>query len=188
VAEAFRGGLESLLSCPVFVLNGEADLPIQLEVEEPRTVGADRIANTLAAKVLFGRDTIVVDFGTATTFDCISEDGEFLGGVIAPGLQAGLDWLARRTAKLPRVQLRPPATVIGKRTEACMESGVFFASIDAIDGMVRRIREEWARPEALAVATGGYAKRLGPHCSTVERIEPFLTLHGLFLAGDHMAR
>jgi type III pantothenate kinase len=99
-----------------------------------------------------------------------------------------LDWLGRRTAKLPRVEFRPPVAVIGKRTEACMESGVFFSTVDAIDGMVRRIRTEWNRPEALVVATGGYAAFLGPHCATVDRIEPSLTLRGLFLAGNHMAK
>ena len=188
VGGAFREGLRSLLECPLFVVNAEADLPVRLEVEEPRTVGADRIVNTLAAKEMFQRDTIAVDLGTATTYDCITADGVFLGGVIAPGIKAGLDWLGRRTAKLPRVEFRPPAAVIGKRTETCMESGLFFSAVDAIDGMVRRIREEWNRPEALVVATGGYADFLGPVCDTVDRIEPFLTLRGLFLAGIHMAK
>jgi len=183
-----RQALEGLISGPVFTVIPSADLPIRLEVDEPQTVGADRIVNTLAAKELFHRDTIVVDLGTATTYDCITAEGVFLGGVISPGVQVGLEWLGRRAAKLPRVEFRPPAAVIGKRTETCMESGVFFSTVDAIDGMVERIRREWERPDVLVVATGGYANTLAPHCRTVEKVEPFLTLHGLFLAGEHMAK
>jgi len=187
VTERIRKALEGIITGPVFAVGPEVELPITLDVDEPQTVGADRIVNTLAAMELFRRDTIAVDLGTATTFDCITGDGIFLGGVIAPGVQVGLEWLGRRAAKLPRVEFRPPALVIGRRTEACMESGVFFSTVDAIDGIVGRIKEEWKKPGALVVATGGYAGLLAPHCKTVERVEPFLTLHGLFLAGRHMA-
>lgn len=183
-----RKALGNLIAGPVLTVLPETDLPIRLAVDEPKTVGADRIVNTLAAKMMFHRDTIVVDLGTATTFDCITADGVFLGGVIAPGVQVGLEWLGRRAAKLPRVEFRPPASVIGKRTETCMESGVFYSTVDAIDGMVGRIRDEWRRPDALVVGTGGFASMLAPHCRTVERVEPFLTLQGLFLAGEHMAK
>jgi type III pantothenate kinase len=188
VTKRFQVALAGLVPGPVFTVGPGADLPVKLDVEEPQTVGADRIVNTLAAKVLFARDTIVVDLGTATTFDCISAEGVFVGGVIAPGVQVGLEWLGRRAAKLPKVSFQPPGAVIGRRTETCMESGVFYASVDAIDGIVGRIREEWEKPEALVVATGGYASHVAPHSRTVERVEPFLTLHGLFLAGEHMAK
>lgn len=188
VTERIRVALEGLVTGPVYTVGPGADLPISLDVDEPQTVGADRIVNTLAAKELFHRNTIAVDLGTATTFDCITADGVFLGGVIAPGVQVGLEWLGRRAAKLPKVEFRPPPTVIGRRTESCMESGVFFSTVDAIDGIVRRIKAEWGKPEALVVATGGYATLLAPHCGTVERVEPFLTLRGLFLAGQHMAK
>ena len=164
-----------------------SDLPIRLDVEEPLSVGADRIVNTLASSELYDRDTIAVDLGTATTFDCISGDGVFLGGVISPGLPAGLDWLAARTAKLPRVELRPHALVIGRRTETCIQSGVFYQAIEAIDGIVRRIKEEWGRPDAYVVATGGFADTIGPHLASVDAIEPFLTLYGLAMAGEHIA-
>ena len=183
-----RKALEGLIAGPVFTVVPGSGLPIRLDVDEPQTVGADRIVNTLAAKELYGQDTITVDLGTATTYDCITADGVFLGGVIAPGIQAGMEWLGRRTAKLPTVELVPPERVVGRRTEACMESGVFYSTVDAIDGMVDRIRGEWQRQEALVVATGGYATMLAPHCRTVQRVEPFLTLYGLFLAGDHMAK
>ncbi len=188
VTHRLREAMERQVAGPVFSVTPESDLPIRLDVDEPRTVGADRIVNTLAAKELFGEDTVVVDLGTATTYDCITGEGVFLGGVIAPGVQVGLEWLGRRAAKLPRVEFRPPPRVIGRRTEACMESGVFFSTVDGIDGMVDRIREEWERTGALVVATGGYAGLLAPHCRTVGRVEPFLTLVGLSLAGRHMAK
>lgn len=161
-------------------------LPIELDVEEPLTVGADRIVNTLAARELYHRDTIAVDLGTATTFDCITGDGVFKGGVISPGLPAGLEWLATRTAKLPRVELKPPEVVIGRRTETCIQSGVFYQAVESVDGIVRRIKAEWERPDAYVVATGGFANAIGPHSSTVDQIEPFLTLYGLAMAGSHI--
>lgn len=162
----------------------ESDLPVTLDVEEPLTVGADRVANTLAAASLYGRDTVAVDLGTATTFDVITGEGVFLGGVIAPGVSAGLDWLSRRTAKLPRVELVPPRVCIGRRTETCIQSGIFYSVVDAVDGVVGRILEEWERPDAFVVATGGFSAVVGPHCRSVARVEPFLTLYGLAIAGD----
>jgi len=186
VTYAWRRSVEEIIAGPVVVVGPESSLPIKLDVEEPKSVGADRIVNTLAAREMYARDTIAVDLGTATTFDCITADGVFLGGVIAPGLSAGLEWLDRRTAKLPRVELTPPTVVIGRRTEVCIQSGVFFQAIDGVDGIVRRIKAEWGRPDAYVVATGGFAKVLGPHLGSVDRIEPFLTLYGLALAGRHM--
>jgi type III pantothenate kinase len=183
----WRESLERLIAGPVVVVGPESPLPIRVDVEEPKSVGADRLVNTLAARELFGRDTIAVDLGTATTFDCITADGVFVGGVISPGLSAGLEWLDKRTAKLPRVELAPPGAVIGRRTETCIQSGVFYQAVDGVDGIVRRIKAEWGRPEALVVATGGFAKMLGPHLTTVDRIEPYLTLYGLALAGRHIA-
>ncbi len=176
--------LDRLMPGGVVVVDASSELPIRLEVDEPRTVGADRVVNTLAARELYGRDTIAVDLGTATTYDCISAEGVFLGGVIAPGVSAGLEWLGRRTAKLPRVEFLAPDRVIGTHTEACIRSGIFYGVVDAIDGMVARIKHEWERPDALVVATGGYSSAVGIHARSVERIEPFLTLFGLAIAGD----
>ncbi|MDX1673875.1 MAG: type III pantothenate kinase [Longimicrobiales bacterium] len=176
-------GVEALVLDP-----STPDLPVALDVEEPLTVGADRIANTLAASRLYGRDTIVVDLGTATTFDCITADGVFKGGVIAPGVRTGAATLTRRTAKLPSVDIEPPTGVIGRRTDSALQSGIFFGAVDAIDGIVRRIREEWGA-DPLVVATGGLAPFLAPHSATIDRVEPFLTLHGLrLLLGDRGGR
>ncbi|NIP83534.1 MAG: type III pantothenate kinase, partial [Gemmatimonadetes bacterium] len=165
------------------VIGATSDLPIRLDVEEPLSVGADRIANTLAAARLYAADTIVVDLGTATTFDCITADGVFLGGVIAPGVRTGAETLTRRTARLPRVDIEPPAAVIGRRTDTALQSGIFFGAVEAIDGIVRRIREEWGNTP-LVVGTGGLAPFLAPHTRSIDRVEPFLTLHGLRIAWD----
>ena len=183
-----RRVLSSAVEGPVIQVTARSDLPIRIAVEEPLTVGADRIVNTLAARVRFGCDTIVVDLGTATTFDCITSEGVFLGGVIAPGVSAGLDWLARSTAKLPRVDLTPPTEVIGRRTEACIRSGVFYSALGGVEAIVQRIRESWESDEILVVTTGGFAPVIGPHVSSVDRVEPYLTLEGLGIAGAHLDR
>lgn len=165
-----------------YTLDGGGPLPIRLDVEQPSSVGADRMLNTLAASHLYAEDIVAVDLGTATTFDCISSEGVFLGGVIAPGPRAGIEGLARRASKLPYIDLVPPQMVIGRRTETCLRSGCFYAIVDAIDGLVRRIRSEWRRPEALVLATGGLAGLIAPFCVTVDFVEPYLTLYGLEIA------
>jgi type III pantothenate kinase len=170
---------------PPVVVDAAAPLPIRLEVEEPLTVGADRIINTLAASRLYRRDTVVVDLGTATTFDCITAEGVFLGGVIAPGVRTSAETLFRRTSKLPATELRAPAKVIGTRTEECIRAGVVFGAADAVDGIVRRIIRAWPRPvQPLVVATGGLAETIRPFCETIEVVAPHLTLDGLRMAYD----
>jgi len=180
--------LRNVVRGDVVSVTPACELPIELDVDEPMSVGADRIANTLAAREIYGRDTIAVDLGTATTFDCITREGVFLGGVISPGLPAGLEWLAARTAKLPNVELAPPRLVIGRRTETCIQSGVFYQAVDAVDGIVKRIKDEWGKQDAYVVATGGYANVVGTFLSTVDEVEPFLTLYGLAMAGAHIGR
>jgi type III pantothenate kinase len=169
------------------VVDAAADLPITLDVDEPLTVGADRLINTLAASRLFARDAIVVDMGTATTFDCITADGVFLGGVIAPGILTSAETLTRRTSKLPATELVVPARVIGRRTEECIRAGVMFGAADAIDGLVERIKASWPRAgEPLVVATGGFAETMATLCRTFDRVEPHLTLQGLELAHAYL--
>jgi type III pantothenate kinase len=167
---------------PVLV-DGRSKLPITLDVDEPLTVGADRIVNTLAASQLFKRDTIVVDFGTATTFDCITGDGRFIGGVIMPGIRTASDDLVRKTAKLPATELTPPPRVIGRRTEDCIRAGVLWGAADAVDGLVRRIKAEWpGKKTPQTVATGGLAALVAPLCKEIEAVHADLTLVGLRLA------
>ena len=165
------------------VVDAKAGLPIKLDVDEPLTVGADRIINTLAASRLFGRDCIVVDMGTATTFDCITGEGVFIGGVISPGVQTSAETLTRKTSKLPATELTVPQHAIGRRTEDCIRSGVIFGAADAIDGTVRRIKAEWPhREKPMVVATGGFAEMFGKICKEFDRVEPHLTLQGLQMA------
>ena len=172
---------------PVYV-DARASLPIRLEVDEPLTVGADRVANTLAASRIWKRDAIVVDLGTATTYDCITADGVFIGGVIAPGVRTSAETLFRRTSKLPATEITPPDRVIGRRTEECIRSGVVFGSAEAIDGLVRRIKAEWPGGTVpLVVATGGLATVFQPFCKEFDLVEPYLTLDGLRIAHELVA-
>lgn len=175
---------EQAVGAKPLIIDAKSPLPIRLDVEEPLTVGADRLINTLAASRIYNRDTIVVDLGTATTYDCITADGVFLGGVIAPGVRTSAETLFRRTSKLPATEIAPPARVIGRRTEECIRSGVVFGSAEAIDGLVRRIKGEWPRPVVpFVVATGGLATVFQPFCK-FDIVEPYLTLIGLRIAHE----
>jgi type III pantothenate kinase len=163
------------------------ELPVELDVDEPMQVGADRIVNTIAAVGLYQRDTVIVDFGTATTFDCITADGRFIGGVIAPGLEVAANELSQRAAKLPATELVPPAKVIGRRTEECIRSGVLFGAADAVDGIVRRIKREWPGDTVpYVVATGGLAEKIVSLSQEIDATEPHLTLLGLKLTAEHL--
>lgn len=179
---------EKWLGAATLVIDATSPLPIRLQVDEPLTVGADRIINTLAASRLYRADTIVVDFGTATTYDCITADGVFIGGVIAPGIRTSADTLIRRTSKLPATELAVPPRAIGTRTEECIRAGVMFGTADAIDGIVRRIKAEW--PTAFTprvIATGGLAEIIAPLTTQIEEVDPFLTLKGLQIAHELLA-
>jgi type III pantothenate kinase len=170
---------------PVHLVDGSSKLPITLDVEEPLTVGADRIVNTLAASRLYKRDAIVVDMGTATTFDCITGDGVFIGGVIMPGVLMMAESLTRKTAKLPATELVLPKRVIGRRTEDNIRAGVMFGAAEGIDGIVRRIRKEWPNSsKPLVIGTGGLSETFKTVCQELEEVDPFLTLRGLRIAYD----
>jgi type III pantothenate kinase len=187
VTQSLLEGVRALTGAPVRVVDAASPLPIRLDVDEPLSVGADRIINTLAAVERYRSDTIVVDFGTATTFDCITADGRFIGGVIMPGLRTSADQLTRRAAKLPATELEPPVRVIGRRTEDCIRAGVLLGTADAVDGIVRRIQREWPGPGSpRVVATGGLAATIVPLTSTIELIDTDLTLHGLRMAAGHL--
>jgi type III pantothenate kinase len=167
------------------IIGPDSPLPVTLDVEDPSSVGADRVVNTLAASRLFGLDTIVVDFGTATTLDCVTADGRFLGGVIAPGLLTSWESLIRRAAKLSPTELTPPAHAIGRRTDECLKAGLLFGAADAVDGLVRRIRAEWPTGHVpQVVATGGLAALVSSFSSEVGEVHPDLTLRGLRLAHE----
>lgn len=153
--------------------------------DNPREVGADRIVNALAAFSKFGGPDIVVDFGTATTFDAVSEEGEYVGGAIAPGIQISAQALYQQTARLPRVELEAPKAAIGKNTVESLQSGVVFGYAAMVDGMVERISKELGDPTV--IATGGLAPLVLPECRTIDHHEPWLTLEGLRLVFEKNA-
>lgn len=153
---------------------------VQLAIDNPKEVGADRVVNTLAAYTLYGGPAIVVDFGTSTNFDVVSERGEFLGGVLAPGIEISVDALAARAAQLRKVELIKPPRVIGKNTVECLQSGVVYGFAGQVDGVVRNIISELGSVTAV-VATGGLAPVVISECGTVTHHEPMLTLIGLRL-------
>ncbi len=179
VTQTLARSCEDSFGTPPVFIDARAALPIRLEVDEPFTVGADRIANTLAASRLWKRDAIVVDLGTATTYDCITADGAFIGGIIQPGVWTSADTLFRRTSQLSATELIPPQHVIGKRTDECIRSGVLYGAADSINGLVRRIKREWAVKEPVVIATGGLAATLRPYCESFDEVDPHLTLKGV---------
>ncbi|HVK01015.1 MAG TPA: type III pantothenate kinase, partial [Gemmatimonadales bacterium] len=187
VTQSLVEGIATITRRTAVAVDARSPLGVTLDVDEPLTVGADRIVNVLAAVALYRADTIVVDFGTATTFDCITADSRFIGGVIMPGLRTSSDQLTRRTAKLPATELRAPARVIGRRTEECIQAGVLYGTAEAVDGIVRRIRAEWpgaASPRVMA--TGGLAAVVAPLTTSIEETHPDLTLQGLRIAAGYL--
>ena len=165
-------GLEALVVGPG-IRTGMAIL-----YENPREVGADRIVNGVAAYERFHSGLVVVDFGTATTFDCVSPNGEYLGGVIAPGIQISADALFARAAKLPRVEIAKPPRVMGRNTQHSMQSGIVYGYVALVDGLVDRLLEELQFPCAV-VATGGLARLIAPLSRTIQDVDDDLTLTGL---------
>ncbi len=151
---------------------------VRVRYEDPKAVGADRIADAAAVQHLYGGPACVVDFGTATTFDAISRDGDYLGGAISPGIGIAAEALFIRTAKLPRVDLQRPPNVIGSNTVYAMQSGLLFGYVALVEGMVERFRKELGR-DMHVIATGGLAEILAVETDTIEVVAPWLTLDGL---------
>jgi type III pantothenate kinase len=165
-------------SAPLVVGPGiRTGMPIRYE--NPREVGADRIVNSVAAVELVGAPVISVDFGTATTFDCVSDKGEYLGGAIFPGIHVAMEALFDRTSMLHRVEIARPRTAIGRTTTQSLQSGLLFGYAGMVDAMIERIRAELG--PARVIATGGLAQLIASETQSIERVEPFLTLEGLRL-------
>jgi type III pantothenate kinase len=148
--------------------------------DNPQEVGADRIVNAVAAKAQYGTPLIVIDFGTATTFDVISKEGDYLGGAISPGVAVAGEALVRRTAKLPRIEFVVPPHAIGRNTIASMQAGIMYGYVSLVEGMVERLKEE-LEGEARVVATGGLAEHIARYTPTIEAVNRNLTLEGLKL-------
>ena len=163
---------------PAFV--GDAGWPIAIDVDEPHTLGADRAVNAIAAHARYPGDLIVVDFGTATTFDVVDFNGAYKGGIIAPGINLSLDALVNNTAKLPRIAIEAPhgESVVGRNTEDQMLIGVFWGYVAMMEGLIARLRAEIGRP-AKVIATGGLAILFDEHTEIFDHVEADLTLDGL---------
>jgi type III pantothenate kinase len=164
---------------PILVLGPGVRTGIPIRYDDPREVGPDRIANAVAASERYGAPCIVVDFGTSTNFDVVSAQGEYVGGVLAPGIEISMEALFARAARLTKVDFVEPPAVIGKTTAAGLQSGLVYGFAGQVDGIVAAIRKELGAPDAPVVATGGLAELIVPHTQAVEKIDPFLTLEGL---------
>ena len=156
---------------------------VRIRYDNPREVGADRVVDAAAVRSLYGTPACVVDFGTATTFDAISAEGDYLGGAIAPGIGIAAQALFERTAKLPRVELTRPPSVIGRNTPHSMQAGLLYGYVGLVEGMVARFREELG-PEMKVIATGGLASLIAAETDVIDVVDPWLTLAGLRLIWD----
>ncbi len=169
---------------PVVGPGVKTGMPIRMD--NPREVGADRLVNAVAAYERVGGPCVVVDFGTAITYDCVGAGGEYIGGIIAPGVEISMEALTSRAAAIPRIDLTPPRALIGKSTVEAIRSGVIYGFASQVDGMVGRLREEMG-DETEAIATGGLASAIVPFCELIDDIDEMLTLTGLRLIHERNA-
>jgi type III pantothenate kinase len=169
----------------VLWLDWKLKLGVEIDYPKPQSIGADRLANAAAVAELYGPPAIVIDFGTAATFDVLSEAGNYIGGVIAPGLQAMTDYLYQRTALLPRISLKSPNRAVGKSTIEAMRSGVILGYRGLVREILAQIKaEQFSRKKVAIVATGGYARFVAEQLPEVAAVHPHLTLEGLRIVGN----
>ncbi len=174
----FIQACKGYLNLDPLVVDAGVKTGVRILYETPRSVGADRIVDAAAVKQLYGGPACVVDFGTGTTFDAISDEGDYLGGAIAPGIGIAADALFQRAAKLPKVDLNTPPSVIGRNTPHAMQSGLIFGYVGLVEGMVARFREELG-PEMKVIATGGLTEIIARETNVIDIVAPWLTLDGL---------
>jgi type III pantothenate kinase len=167
------------VGAPLLVVGPGTKTGLPIRYDDPREVGPDRIVNAVAALERYGAPSIVVDFGTSTNFDVVSPAGEYVGGVLAPGIEISMEALFERAARLVKVDFVEPPSAIGKTTESALRSGLVFGFAGQVDGIVERIRAELGDGAAPVVATGGLAELIAPHSRTIGKVDPFLTLEGL---------
>jgi type III pantothenate kinase len=166
------------------VVNSRINLGLEIKMDNPAEIGADRIADGLAAYERYGGPVIVVDFGTGTTFDYISEKGEYAGGIIAPGIGICIEALFSRAAKLSKTEYVKPPSVVGKNSAHSMQSGFYYGFAGQVDGILRKMMEEIGREEIKVVATGGYGRLVERESKYIDEVDPFLTLYGLKMLYD----
>lgn len=178
LTSTFQAVSREYLGLEPLVVDAGVRTGVRIRYENPREVGADRVVDAAAVKALYGVPACVVDFGTATTFDAISAEGDYLGGAIAPGIGIAAEALFMRTAKLPRVDILRPPSVIGRNTVQSIQSGLLFGYVGLVEGMVARFKQELG-PNTRVVATGGLAELIARETTVIDIVDPWLTLHGL---------
>jgi len=184
LAREYESFAERWAGTGLLVLGPGVATGVPIRYDDPREVGPDRIANAVAVLDRHGAPAVVVDFGTSTNFDVVSAAREYVGGVLAPGIEVSMDALFARAARLQKVPFAVPERVIGKTTTAALQSGLVYGFAGQVDAIVARIREELGAADAPAIATGGLADLIAPHSQTISKIDPQLTLQGLRLVWE----
>lgn len=191
LTDTFAGMSKKYFSVEPLIIDSSLNLGIKIHYKDPTQVGADRLCNAIAGYAKFGGPLIIIDFGTATTYDVISGNGDYLGGVIAPGVETSAADLHRRAAKLPKVELHFPTETIGTDTVSSMQAGILYGAIDSMEGMVKRLQHELQRregSEGKIVATGGFSSFLKTNTKIIDLCEPSLVLEGIRLIFEKIHR
>jgi len=187
VTGAYVSMASALFDVSPVVIDGSLDLGIAIRDNDPLAVGADRLCNAIAGFAKYGGPLIIVDFGTATTYDIVAKNGDYLGGVIAPGVETSAADLHRRAARLPRVDLTLPDSIIAKDTVSSMQAGILYGAIDGLEGMVKRLSDELERTEGTrptVIGTGGFSTFISMHSKAISALEPHLVLDGVRIISE----
>lgn len=182
-----KKAVEHLFGFSPLVVGEDLEPPIPNLYDNPEQVGEDRLVNAVSALRLYGPPAIIVDFGTAVTFDLVSRKGQYLGGIIAPGIEISLKALSKSAALLPEIELKAPKSLLGKDTVNSMRSGVLYGFGSLCDGMVAKLKAEFGK-QIKVIATGGYAQLIATYCSSIDEINPYLTLEGLRIIYEELTR
>ena len=191
LTDIFSAMSQKYFQAETVIIDSSLDLGIKIHYDDPKAVGADRLCNAVAGFAKHGGPLIVIDFGTATTYDVVSKNGDYLGGVIAPGIETSAADLHRRAAKLPKVELHLPAGILGTDTTSSMQAGILYGAIDAMEGMVERLQRELVNRDgqrAKLIATGGFSKFIAGHTALSLNWEPSLVLEGVRLIYERIAK